>query len=222
MPILDESLGRNLYTADEIDRRENPAKYKYSQADYDAFIARTDALAQNRSNVDQRAREAVPMSYTQFGTEGTNPVFSLGGFSGQSSGGLGGRAGLSAYEDGGVVESQGVGRLFEDMNRPAPMDPILEHHYKNLAQGKAVQHEDGTVSTVYTIQEDIDGVPTLIPTVWDGQILSNDAAIQRALASGKNWPTASTHDELIEYDIKLHENMQNMPAEAAQMMLMQR
>ena len=154
--------------------------------------------------------EVAPESYTSYMAD-YSPMFSFAG-----------KSGLSSFAEGGEVESQGVGRLFEDMNRPAPMDPILEHHYKNLAQGKAVQHEDGTVSTVYTIQEDIDGVPTLIPTVWDGQILSNDAAIQRALASGKNWPTASTHDELIEYDKKLHENMQNMPAEAAQMMLMQR
>ena len=153
--------------------------------------------------------EVIPESYTSYMAD-YSPMFSFAG-----------KSGLSSFAEGGEVESQGVGRLFEDMNRPAPMDPILEHHYKNLAQGKAVQHEDGTVSTVYTIQEDIDGVPTLIPTVWDGQILSNDAAIQRALASGKNWPTASTHDELIEYDKKLHENMQNMPAEAAQMMLMQ-
>ena len=154
--------------------------------------------------------EVAPESYTSYMAD-YSPMFSFAG-----------KSALSSFAKGGEVESQGVGRLFEDMNRPAPMDPILEHHYKNLAQGKAVQHEDGTVSTVYTIQEDIDGVPTLIPTVWDGQILSNDAAIQRAIASGKNWPTASTHDELIEYDIKLHENMQNMPAEAAQMMLMQR
>ena len=153
--------------------------------------------------------EVIPESYTSYMAD-YSPMFSFAG-----------KSGLSSFAEGGEVESQGVGRLFEDMNRPAPMDPILEHHYKNLAQGKAVQHEDGTVSTVYTIQEDIDGVPTLIPTVWDGQILSNDAAIQRAIASGKNWPTASTHDELIEYDKKLHENMQNMPAEAAQMMLMQ-
>jgi len=73
---------------------------------------------------------------------------------------------------------------------------------------------------VFTIQEYIDGVPTLIPTVWDGKILDNEDAINRAKATGIQWPTASTHEELREYDIKLHENMQNMPAEAAQMMLM--
>ena len=133
-----------------------------------------------------------------------------------------GLSGLSTFAEGGVVEARGVGGLFEDMHRPAPMDPVLEHHYKNIAQGKAVQNEDGSVSTVYTAQVDIDGVPTLIPTVWDGQILSEEAATQRALESGKAWPTAATHPELRQYDIKLHEQMQPMPAEAAKMMLMQR
>lgn len=153
--------------------------------------------------------EVIPESYASYMTD-YSPMFSFAG-----------RSGLSSFAEGGEVESQGVGRLFEDMNRAAPMDPILEHHYKNLAQGKAVQNENGTVSTVYTSQVDVDGIPTLIPTVWDGQILSDEAATQRSIATGIQWPTASTHEELREYDNKLHENMQNMPAEAAQMMLMQ-
>jgi len=153
--------------------------------------------------------EVAPESYTSYMAD-YSPMFSFAG-----------KSGLSSFAEGGEVESQGVGRLFEDMNRAAPMDPILEHHYKNLAQGKAVQNENGTVSTVYTSQVDVDGIPTLIPTVWDGQILSDEAATQRSIATGIQWPTASTHEELREYDNKLHENMQNMPAEAAQMMLMQ-
>ena len=47
------------------------------------------------------------------------------------------------------------------------MDPILEHHYHNIAHGKAVKNEDGTLSTVKTIIVEIDGVQTIIPTVWD-------------------------------------------------------
>jgi len=140
---------------------------------------------------------------------GSRPEFSFAG-----------RSGMSSFAEGGEVQPAGIGGLFEASNRPAPMDPVLEHHYKNLAQGKAVQNEDGTVSTVYTAQVDIDGVPTLIPTVWDGQILSEDAATQRAVESGKAWPTAPTHEELRQYDIKLHEKMEPMPAEAAKMLLM--
>jgi hypothetical protein len=90
------------------------------------------------------------------------------------------------------------------------MDPILEHHYRNLAEGKAVQNDDGSVSTVYTAQVDIEGVPTLIPTVWDGQILPEEVAA---------WPTAKTHEALRAYDVELHKQMTPMTREAAQRFL---
>jgi hypothetical protein len=99
------------------------------------------------------------------------------------------------------------------------MDPILEHHYRNLAEGKAVQNEDGSVSTVYTAQVDVDGTPTLIPTVWDGQILNVEEAAQRAQQSGIKWPTAPSHQELRSYDEKLHEEMRPMSQEEAQRFL---
>ena len=95
------------------------------------------------------------------------------------------------------------------------MDPILRHHYQNLAENKAVVNPDGSVSTVYTAQIDVDGVPTLIPTVWDGKILSFDDAAKKAADSGIRWPTATTHSELRKYDKKLHEEMRPLtPAEA--------
>ena len=52
------------------------------------------------------------------------------------------------------------------------MDPITEHHYHNIANGKAVKNHDGTLSTVKTIIVEIDGVETLIPTVWDDEIVN--------------------------------------------------
>ena len=99
------------------------------------------------------------------------------------------------------------------------MDPILEHHYKNLAENKAVKNEDGSVSTVYTAQIDVNGVPTLIPTVWDGQILDVPEAAKKAKASGIQWPTAPTHQELREYDILLHKEMKPMKPEEARKLL---
>ena len=42
-----------------------------------------------------RAREAIPFSYTQFGRGGTEPVFSLAGYSGHTSGGTAGLSGFS-------------------------------------------------------------------------------------------------------------------------------
>ena len=88
------------------------------------------------------------------------------------------------------------------------MDPILAHHFKNLAEGKTVTNEDGTVSSIFTIQADIDGKPTLIPTVWDGKILTPKEAIKKALETGIKWPTAKTHEDLRKYDIELHRKME--------------
>lgn len=99
------------------------------------------------------------------------------------------------------------------------MDPILEHHYRNLAEGKAHKNDDGSISTVYTAQVDLDGVPTLIPTVWDGKILKEEDAAKEAIKSGIKWPTAPTHTELRKYDEKLHEEMKPMSPEEARQFL---
>jgi hypothetical protein len=105
MPIFDMYGGRsNLYTADETDRINNPEKYNYDQAQYDAFIASLDAKVASRQAVDARAREIVPTSYANFGTASTNPGFSLAGMGVHTSGGLAGNAGTAQYAEGGMVE----------------------------------------------------------------------------------------------------------------------
>ena len=101
------------------------------------------------------------------------------------------------------------------------MDPILEHHYRNSARGNAVKNEDGSLSTVYTRQIDIDGVPTLIPLVWDGKILSVKDATKRAKDSKIPWPTRQTHEELRAYDIEMHKEMTPISAEQARQVLEQ-
>jgi hypothetical protein len=117
MPIFDMYGGRqNLYTKVETDRINNPEKYNYTQAQYDAFIASLDAKVKARRAVDERSRELVPTSYANFGTAGTNPGFSLAGMAGHTSGGLAGNAGTAQYADGGRVEQEeqeGIGALFE-------------------------------------------------------------------------------------------------------------
>ena len=93
----------------------------------------------------------------------------------------------------------------------AVSDPVLDHHYNNIKEGKTIKGEDGYLSTVVTIQvEDKnlnDGKPTLIPTVYDGKIVSEKEAVKRAIDSGKKWTSADTHAELREYDIMLHKRM---------------
>ena len=92
------------------------------------------------------------------------------------------------------------------------MDPVLEHHYNNIKEGKTRQDKDGYINTVVTIQVDKiknlnNGKPTLIPTVYDGKIVSEEEAIKKAIESGKKWTSADTHKELREYDKRLHKQM---------------
>ncbi len=92
------------------------------------------------------------------------------------------------------------------------MDPVLEHHYNNMREGKTRQEKDGYINSVFTIQVDKikklnNGKPTLIPTVYDGKIVSEKEAIKKAIDSGKKWTSADTHKQLREYDKKLHKQM---------------
>ncbi len=100
------------------------------------------------------------------------------------------------------------------------MDEITKHHYRNIATGNAKKNKDGSLSTVSTRQVDLPDktgkrVPTLIPSIWNGKMLSEEDAVKKAKASGKKWPTAKTHTELRKFDIKIHEDMKPIPAESA-------
>jgi hypothetical protein len=119
-------------------------------------------------------------------------------------------------------------------------DELLRHHYMNIAENKAVENEDGSLSTVYSIQVNHpglnDGKPTLIPSVWDGEILTKkdedgnpmirpdgkwdvdeDAAAEKAIATGRRWTTRDTHEELDAWDRLLHKDMHsNTTREEAQ------
>lgn len=91
------------------------------------------------------------------------------------------------------------------------MDPLVEHHFYNIANGKAVQNEDGTLSTVKGIIVEMDGRDTLIPSIWDGQEVSEEVAIENAKKSGVNWQKAFGDNapqqlEEIEQEIKTFED----------------
>ena len=97
MSIFSEYSGpsgeRGYYSAADWDKLQNPDWAK-DQAEYDRFAAQAAARAEARAEAMSRAREAIPFSYTQFGRGGTEPVFSLAGYSGHTSGGT---AGLSGF-----------------------------------------------------------------------------------------------------------------------------
>ena len=80
------------------------------------------------------------------------------------------------------------------------MDAITQHHFHNIAYGKAKRMENGDLATVNTKIVEIDGVETLIPTVWDGEIVNDETAIKFAQDSGVTWPTRTGPNAVAELD----------------------
>ena len=99
------------------------------------------------------------------------------------------------------------------------MDPLVEHHFYNIANDKAVKNEDGTLSTVKGTIVEIDGIQTLIPTIWDGKEVDTQTAIQNAQKSGVNWQRAFGDNAIeilrdIEIEGKKEMSDQTTPEEA--------
>ncbi len=112
MSIFAEFGGRSsYYTANEIDRLENPEKYDYDQAGYDAFAASAAKKADARQAALEASQDAIPYSYVGRGTGATNPAFSFAGYSGHTSGGTSGLSGFGGlaglFGGGSTTETQG-------------------------------------------------------------------------------------------------------------------
>ena len=145
MAVLEKWRGRDsYYTAAEMDRVNNPRKYYGKKvgghpytwnAQHKKFIEEIEAKAASRRRADLRVKEAIPTSYASFGTGGTNPVFSFSGFAGQTSDAFLGPADQknltqAQYENGGVVEQEGIGRVFES----SMVEPI-QYNYGGAVTG---------------------------------------------------------------------------------------
>ena len=112
MSIFAEYGGRSsYYTANELDRLQNPEKYNYTQEQYDAFSAQAQRKFDARQAADDASQDAIPFSYVGRGSGSTNPAFSFAGYSGHTSGGtagnvnLGGLAGI--FGGGSTTETTG-------------------------------------------------------------------------------------------------------------------
>ena len=93
------------------------------------------------------------------------------------------------------------------------MNPLLKHHYENIATDNAVTNEDGSLSTVKSSIVNINGKEMLIPTVWGGEILDGDRlneAIDNAFDSNIEWPTEEGKDavnKLRSLEVDVHKQM---------------
>jgi len=134
------------------------------------------------------------------------------------------------FNKGGAVKLDSGGLLTTSLTpnqSTMAMNPILKHHYENIATGNAVENEDGSLSTVKSAIVEIDGKETLIPTVWNGEILEGERlneAINNAVNSGKKWPNIDAKnvkaiERLDNLDKFLHRDMQRISQEEAQKVL---
>ena len=153
MSIFQEYTGKSTYfTANEQDRLENPEKYNYSQADYDAFSAQAMKKADSRNTADLAAQDAIKYGYTGRGTGETQPAFSFGGYGGHTSGGtagnvnLGGLAGI--FGGGSTTETTGVN---QDDPEQAP-DNEGPRAGKRLPTGRGSTQHKANGGVIYPVQ----------------------------------------------------------------------
>tara|TARA_R100000995_G_scaffold79792_1_gene51075 strand:+ start:197 stop:547 length:351 start_codon:yes stop_codon:yes gene_type:complete len=106
------------------------------------------------------------------------------------------------------------------------MDPITRHHYKNIAEGKSVQNEDGSLSTVKTFTIERDGVVYLMPSIFDGVDLSNNleeaerkAFEQNVFKPFRGKTVAEAEKKAQAFDKIIHKNMKPISANDAQFIL---
>jgi len=112
MSIFAEYGGRSsYYTANELDRLQNPEKYNYTQEQYDAFASQVQKKFDARQAADDASQDAIPFSYVGRGTGATNPAFSFAGYSGHTSGGTSGLSGFGGlagiFGGGSTTETEG-------------------------------------------------------------------------------------------------------------------
>ena len=112
MSIFAEFGGKSsYYTANEIDRLQNPEKYDYDQESYDRFAAQAAKKADARAAAFEASQDAIPYSYVGRGTGATNPAFSFAGYSGHTSGGTSGLSGFGGlaglFGSGSTTETHG-------------------------------------------------------------------------------------------------------------------
>ena len=149
---------RGYYSAADWRKLQNP-NWAKDQAEYDRFAAKAAARAEGRAEAMSRAREAIPFSYTQFGRGGTEPVFSLAGYSGQTSGGTAGLSGFAGTgSPTGTSTSSSGSATTSPGNTTDPEDP-RNPRYRTIERAENPRYrtieraEGGVVPSIQYMQE---------------------------------------------------------------------
>lgn len=85
---------------------------------------------------------------------------------------------------------------------------LYQRHLQNLSKGGVTSNDGETTSTLKASIVGFDDKSYIIPRVWDGKILSNDEAIERAKAEGiEKFPSYNSKEEALERYRKIHPYM---------------
>ena len=91
------------------------------------------------------------------------------------------------------------------------MRPLQEQSEKAVREGKTVDFDNGRTGSIQSgsVQDSRlnEGKPTLIPFIWDGELVGKKEAVDRAVASGVKWPVFSTNKEATEASIRLSDTL---------------
>lgn len=82
---------------------------------------------------------------------------------------------------------------------------MIEAGNINLSGRPQVKNPDGTISTVRSIGVNIDGQEILIPTVVNGKVVSDKAAIEHYRKTGQHLGKFGDVESATKYAQKLHE-----------------
>lgn len=91
------------------------------------------------------------------------------------------------------------------------IEPLIFHHFNNIKYGNTSIDPNGRVQSVFSRQVNHpklnNNKPTLIPSVYAGEVLNTEESIKAAIDSGIKWTFANSHEELRKYDEKIHKRM---------------
>lgn len=88
-----------------------------------------------------------------------------------------------------------LNRAKTDLNLTPQEEAFYQRHLTNLKGAGGVDHPDGSRSTVKNITIESDGKTYVLPTVYDGKIVSNDDAWRRAKTHLSDFPSYASGDE---------------------------
>lgn len=103
-----------------------------------------------------------------------------------------------------------LGTMFAPLRLTPQEMSLYNHHLTNLyGNGKVIQ-PTGQISTVLQMVVERDGKYYNIPSVWNGKILNEKQAIQKAASVGwQKWPSYPTPTEADRRYMDMHQIMES-------------